>query len=77
MAPNKYIVRHGQWSQGPGSGFRHEERRVWAFSAADAKFQVETYFQDNRDFGGVIYVGPVNESCQCLNECFCGISVRG
>jgi hypothetical protein len=74
--PNKYIVRHGQWSDGPGTGYAVFERRVFAWSALDAKAQVELFFQESRCFGGVLYVGPVVEGCGCLNQCTCGVGCR-
>lgn len=73
MKANKYIIRYGLWENGPGSGYRTHEVRVWAFSAEDAKIQIETWHKDNRNVGPISYVGPFIHGCGCLHECHCGV----
>jgi hypothetical protein len=50
------------------------EYRPWAFSAQDAKFQVEEELKKTTPIPGYVsYVGPFNPDCKCSNECRCGI----
>ncbi len=68
--PNKYLVRIYYFDGGPS------QRTVFAFSAEDAKFQVNeelSHCYPRR--GHVEYVGPVNPDCKCLNDCRCGLNV--
>lgn len=74
---NIYIIRYQEWENGPGSGCRTAERKVWAYTAADAITQYDTVAKQSRNCGGLVYVGPVREGCDCLNECRCGIHARG
>jgi hypothetical protein len=67
--PSKYRVRFMI-----GHDYRTIGCIAWAFSAEDAKFQVETHYKSASAFHGVIYVGPVNPECLCLGTCFCGAS---
>lgn len=67
--PSKYIVRFYM-----DSAYREIECFAWAFSAEDAKYQVELNYGKSSGFRGVTYVGPVNPSCKCGNKCFCGAS---
>lgn len=67
--PNQYIVR--VWMDVNGT----TEWRPWAFSAEDARFQVDQEL--SKSFpkrGSVTYIGPVNPNCKCLNECRCGVA---
>ena len=69
---NLYIVRCLFRGEG---GYRPTEFNVWAYSAADAKVQTETYRGVDSSFSGVQYVGPVKPKCKCLNPpCYCGVS---
>ncbi len=66
---NQYIVR--VWKDGqscPGT----IEFHPWAFSAEDARFQVETEMKRGSVSFYVTYVGPVNAACKCANQCHCG-----
>ncbi len=66
--PNQYIVR--VWMESGGTG----EFRPWAFSAEDAKFQVDHELAKCTPRRGYVnYVGPVNPKCECgSNQCYCG-----
>lgn len=71
--PNQYIVRvwtHTTASQSGGI----VEFRPWAFSAEDARLQMDLELSkyDPRR-GHITYIGPVNPDCTCLNECRCGV----
>ncbi len=72
--PNKYKLRIGTWSQGPGSSYGMEERELFAFSAADAVLQLEMAHKGDVNYDRVVYVGPVNPDCVCLNSCRCGFA---
>ncbi len=65
---NQYIVR--VWTK--GEGFGTIEFRPWAFSAQDARVQIETEMTRGYGSCNVIYVGPVNPDCKCSSECVCG-----
>jgi len=65
--PRQYLIR--TWMDGQGS----VEWTIWAHSSEDAKFQVDLELKQASWIKGcVIYVGPINPDCQCLNECRCG-----
>jgi hypothetical protein len=66
--PAKYLVRTVHMNSGPRTNLT-----LYAYSAEDAKFQVELAMGMPR-FETVVYVGPVNPDCKCLNECRCGVS---
>ena len=71
-APNKYIVRVFPHDAGTA-----EDWKVFAFSAEDAKTQVDTQLRLSTPVRGhIVYVGPVNPSCTCLNKCYCGTQAR-
>ena len=70
MKPNQYIVRTF------GENIGNQEHRLWAFSASDAKLQIETMTKWSSKPMYVCYVGPVNPDCKCLNECRCGVSAQ-
>lgn len=66
----QYIVRVYDY----GTGTR--TYRLWAFSAEDAKSQVNLELEgraNDTTRGYIKYVGPFNPDCKCLNECRCGI----
>ncbi len=68
--PGRYLVRTIYMNSGPPTN-----RFLWAYSAEDAKFQVELAMGSPR-FEQVVYIGPVNPDCKCLNECRCGIAAQ-
>ena len=68
MKPNQYIVRSVYMNTGPAT-----DRRVFAYTAEDAVFQVTTMLGKPR-FEEIIYVGPVNPDCKCSGDCRCGVS---
>jgi len=68
--PVKYLVRTTHMNGAPV-----EDHRLWAYSAEDAVFQLETWMGKPR-FHSIIYVGPVNPDCKCLNECRCGVQAQ-
>jgi hypothetical protein len=71
--PNLYVIRI-QYLMPPS---QEEQRRVWAFTAEDAYFQVNKTLGVGRDrYGFVVYVGPWNPNCSCLDKeraCRCGL----
>lgn len=70
--PNQYLVR----VEGNFDG-RTIEYRPYAWSAADAKFQVESVIQGHGapDYPArVSYVGPLNPDCKhAPGQCNCGL----
>lgn len=69
----QYIVRTSY------VGLQPRVYRLWAFSAEDAKSQVNLELElGSQPIGGggrgyITYVGPFNPECKCLNECRCGV----
>lgn len=76
-APNLYLARidHGLRSH----PHNIEGRKLWAFSAEDAAFQIKTELSRyGTSESRLVYVGPVNPNCSCGGSqeyCHCGVSV--
>lgn len=66
----QYVVRvHNPHLESPGN----QEYRLWAFSAEDAKSQVNLELDKSSARGRITYVGPYNPECKCAGQCRCGI----
>lgn len=73
-APNLYIVRIRS-TYNPG---QDETRKVYAFSAEDATFQVGREIKSCVPTRYVSYVGPFNPSCAHVGpeRCLCGLMTQ-
>lgn len=67
--PRQYIVRYYSLTEE-----RESEVKVLAWSAADAKLQMEVALKATSLNSIISYIGPVTgDLCGCLNQCRCGV----